>query len=65
MGLGKKKIQIQKELKGEPVVKLDAKGDKIKTYRERQAEYERKKLAENAENLSFLNFPKPFRSVLR
>ena len=56
MGLGKKKIQLKKELKGEPVVRLDEEGNKIKTYRERQAEYERKKALEDAEN---------FRSIFR
>ena len=56
MGLGKKEIQFKKELKGEPVVRLDEEGNKIKTYRERQAEYERKKALEDAEN---------FRSIFR
>jgi hypothetical protein len=38
MGIGKKKIQIQKELKGANIVNLDEKGDKKLTYREKQAE---------------------------
>jgi|TARA_R110000823_G_scaffold238261_1_gene363622 hypothetical protein len=57
MGLGKKKIQIQKELKGEPVVQLDEKGDKIETYREKEAEYERnKKIKESKRLKNILKF---------
>ena len=51
MGLGKKKIQIQKELKGEPVVQLDEKGDKIETYRMKQEKFERNKKIKESERL--------------